>query len=169
MAADASIFTISDLSTVWAEISVPAKDLNLVRLGAKVQIHATAFDSKADGSIAYVGALLGEQTRTAKARVTLTNPDMAWRPGLFVNVEVISSEADVKTAVLSEAIQSVDDKQVVFVRISDGFMVQPVVTGRADGRLTEVVKGLKPGTRYAADGSFVLKSELGKSSAEHAH
>jgi len=169
VAADASIFTISDLSTVWAEIIVPAKDLNLVRLGEKARISATAFESTASGSISYVGALLGEQTRTAKARVTLANPDMAWRPGLFVNVEVVSSDAEVAVAVQPQAIQSVDDKQVVFVRIADGFMVQPVTAGRADSQHVEIVKGLKPGARYAAEGSFVLKSELGKSSAEHAH
>jgi len=169
VAADASIFTISDLSTVWAEIIVPAKDLNLVRLGEKVKISATAFESTASGSISYVGALLGEQTRSAKARVTLANPDMAWRPGLFVNVEVVASDAEVAVAVQPQAIQKLDDKQVVFVRIADGFMVQPVTTGRADSQHVEIVKGLKAGARYAAEGSFVLKSELGKSSAEHAH
>ncbi len=104
-----------------AEISIPVKDLHLVRLGAKAQIHAAALDSKADGSIAYVGALLDEQTRTVKVLVTLANPDMAWHPGLFVNVEVISNEVDVKIEVVSEAIQSVADKQVVFVHIGDGF------------------------------------------------
>lgn len=169
VAAEASIFTISDLSTVWAEIIVPAKDLNLVRLGEKVQINATAFESRASGSISYVGALLGEQTRTAKARVTLANPDMAWRPGMFVNVDVVSSDVEVAVAVPPQALQTLDDKQVVFVRIADGFMVQPVSTGRADSKQVEIVKGLKAGARYAAEGSFVLKSELGKSSAEHAH
>jgi membrane fusion protein, heavy metal efflux system len=169
VAADASIFTISDLTTVWAEIIVPAKDLNMVRLGEKVQVNATAFESTAKGSISYIGALLGEQTRTAKARVTLANPDMAWRPGLFVNVDVVSSDVEVAVAVQPQAIQDLDGKQVVFVRIAEGFMVQPVTTGRADSRQVEIVKGLKAGARYAAEGSFVLKSELGKSSAEHAH
>lgn len=40
---------------------------------------------------------------------------------------------------------------------------------RSDGKLTEVVKGLKAGASYAAAGSFVVKSELGKASAEHSH
>ncbi|MFC5474146.1 efflux RND transporter periplasmic adaptor subunit [Paraherbaspirillum soli] len=166
---DTSIFTISDLSTVWAEMVVPAKDLNAVRLGEKVRIKATAFDSTATGTVAYVGALLGEQTRTAKARVTLANPDMAWRPGLFVNVEVTVGESEVPVAIAPEAIQNVDDKPVVFVRIADGFKSQAVTTGRADGKQVEIVKGLEAGMRYAADGSFIIKAELGKGSAEHAH
>src|SRR5450830_1408704 len=78
---DANIFVISDLSTVWAEIAVPAKDLATVRMGGKAEVKASAFDASAQGTITYVGALLGEQTRTAKARISLSNPDMAWRPG----------------------------------------------------------------------------------------
>ena len=166
---DASIFTLSDLSSVWAEIVVPAKDLNVVRVGEKVVVRATAFDSTAEGQISYVGALLGQDTRTAKARVTLANPKMAWRPGLFVNVDVVSGETEVPVSVLADAVQTVEDKPVVFVRVKDGFTAQPVKLGRADGKRVEVIDGLKAGTAYAASGSFVLKAELGKGSAEHSH
>jgi len=166
---DASIFTLSDLSSVWAEIVVPAKDLNVVRVGEKVVVRATAFDSTAEGQISYVGALLGQDTRTAKARVTLPNPKMAWRPGLFVNVDVVSGETEVPVSVLADAVQTVEDKPVVFVRVKDGFTAQPVKLGRADGKRVEVIDGLKAGTAYAASGSFVLKAELGKGSAEHSH
>jgi cobalt-zinc-cadmium efflux system membrane fusion protein len=166
---DASIFTVSDLTSVWAEIVVPAKDLKIIRVGEKVVVNATAFDSRAEGSIAYVGALLGPDTRTAKARVTLDNPNMAWRPGLFVNVEVVSGEADVPVSVVSEAVQTIGDKSVIFIRVSDGFVAQPVTLGRTDGKLIEVLSGLQAGTAYAASGSFILKSELGKGSAEHSH
>lgn len=166
---DASIFTLSDLSSVWAEIVVPAKDLDVVRVGEKVVVRATAFDSSAEGRISYVGALLGQDTRTAKARVTLANPKMAWRPGLFVNVDVVSGETEVPVSVLADAVQTVEDTPVVFVRVKDGFTAQPVKLGRADGKRVEVVDGLKAGTAYAASGSFVLKAELGKGSAEHSH
>jgi membrane fusion protein, heavy metal efflux system len=166
---DAQVFTISDLSSVWAEISVPAQDLARVKVGENVTIKASAFDSTASGRVAYVGALIGEQTRTARARVVLSNPQGSWRPGLFVNVEVIAAETEVPVSVVSDAIQNMDDKTVVFVRVTDGFIAQPVQTGRSDGSRTEIVSGLKAGTRYAAAGSFVLKAELGKGSAEHAH
>ena len=166
---DGQVFTISDLSTVWAEISVPAKDLARVRVGEKVTIRASSFDSTATGTVAYVGALIGEQTRTARARVLLSNPHGSWRPGLFVNVEVISNETEVPVAVLSEAIQNMDGKSVVFVRVDGGFVTQPVQTGRSDKAHTEVVSGIKAGASYAAAGSFVLKAEIGKGSAEHAH
>ncbi|MFX7934478.1 efflux RND transporter periplasmic adaptor subunit, partial [Acinetobacter baumannii] len=82
---DAHVFTLSDLSTVWAEVSVAAKDLALIRVGEKVVVRSSAFEGGATGTVAYVSALLGEQTRTATARVVLSNPKLAWRPGLFVN------------------------------------------------------------------------------------
>ena len=167
--AEAMVFTIADLSTVWAEIIVPAKDIGAVRVGTKAIVKATSMDSEASGVVSYVGSLLGEQTRTAKARVTLANPKLAWRPGLFVNVELTSDERDVAVAVSSEAIQTVGESPAVYIGIEGGFFAQPVETGRSDGKYTEIVKGLVAGTVYAAKGSFVLKAEQGKDSAEHAH
>jgi len=137
-----------------------------------VLVKASAFDARASGKITYVGSLLGEQTRTAKARVALANPDRAWRPGLFVSVDVpsgLASDAAAAVTVAADAIQTVDDKPVVFVKAAGGFRAQPVVPGRSDGKLTEILKGLSAGAQYAAAGSFVLKAELGKDSAEHAH
>jgi cobalt-zinc-cadmium efflux system membrane fusion protein len=166
---DANVFTISDLSSVWAELAVPPKDLNRVRVGETVMVKASAFEAQASGKITYVGSLLGEQTRTAKARVALANPDRSWRPGLFVNVEVLSGQADAAVAASTEAIQTVEDKPVVFVKVAGGFRAQPVIVGRSDGKLTEVLQGLQAGAQYASAGSFVLKAELGKNSAEHAH
>ena len=163
---DASIFIISDLSSVWAEMIISAKDLNLVKVGEKVTIKATALDSSAIGMVSYVGALMGEQTRTAKARVTLDNPQMAWRPGLFISVDVAAKEIEAPITVFTDAIQTINDKPVVFIRVSDGFMAQEVKTGLSDGKVTQIVEGLKSGTPYAVNGSFVLKAEHGKSSVE---
>ena len=166
---DANIFIISDLSTVWANIIISAKDLSLVKVGEKVTIKATALDSRATGNVTYVGALMGEQTRTAIAYVTLDNPHMAWRPGLFINVEIVANETVVPVAVSSEAVQNVKDKPTIFIRVPGGFVAQPVITGLSNDNVTEIVKGLNPGTEYAVNGSFIIKSEHGKSSAEHSH
>jgi cobalt-zinc-cadmium efflux system membrane fusion protein len=166
---DANVFTISDLSTVWAEMSIGAKDLPQVRVGEKVTVRSTAFDAAVAGTVSYVGALIGEQTRTAKARVTMANPQLTWRPGLFVNVEVLGSEASAPVTVSSDAIQSLNDKPVVFLKVAGGFIPQPVQLGRADGKRVEILGGLRPGAQYAAAGSFVVKSEHGKGSATHTH
>ena len=167
--ANTNVMTLSDLSTVWAEIVVSAKDLNTVKVGTAAVVKAASFESQAKGKISYVGSLLGEQTRTATARVTLPNPDTAWRPGLFVNVEIVSGEVDAPVVVSVDAVQSVENKTVVFVRTAEGFNAVPVETGRTDGKNVEILKGLEAGAQYADKGSFVLKSELGKASAEHEH
>lgn len=166
---DANVFTISDLSSVWAELSIGAKDLDQVRVGGKVLVRSTASDTRASGTVSYVGSLIGEQTRTAKARVTLGNPEHAWRPGLFVNVDIVGSESAAPVTVSSGAVQSVNEQAVVFIKVPGGFIPQPVRTGRSDGQRTEILGGLRQGAAYAAAGSFIVKSEQGKGSATHEH
>ena len=166
---DASIFTVSDLGTVWAEFAVAPKDLEVVRAGQRAIVSSSAFDSRAEGRIAYVGALLGEQTRTARARVAVTNPKGAWRPGLFVTVSVLGEDQQVPLAVSAEALQTLGDETVVFTAVPGGFIATPVKTGRSDGRTVEVLGGLQAGDKVASSKTFILKSELGKAGAEHGH
>jgi cobalt-zinc-cadmium efflux system membrane fusion protein len=166
IAADARLFVLSDLSSVWAEMAVPAQRLNDVRVGRDATVSATAFESTSSGPVAYVGALLGEQTRTVPARVVLPNPDGAWRPGMFVNVSVDAGRQSVPLAVAADALQDIDGSPAVFVQSRGGFVAQTVQTGRRDDKVVEVVSGLRPGQKYAASNSFVLKAELGKGSVE---
>ena len=165
---DTNIFTISDLSTVWADIDVPANALETVRVGAKATLRAASFTTEAHGTITYIGDLLGEQTRSAKARVVLTNPQAMWRPGLFVSIDVAGGATRAPLAIAADAIHTVEDKPTAFVRVKDGFEVRHLGLGKSDGKVTEVLAGLKAGERYAAANSFVVKAELGKSGAEHA-
>ena len=162
-------FTLSDLSRVWVTFGVSPKDLNKVLVGKAVTVSAPELNAEVTGTVAYVGNLLGEQTRTATVRVTLANPQGAWRPGLFVTVLVDTDTRQTKVAVPEAAIQTVEDKPTVFVRTDDGFKAQPVVIGSRAAGLVEITEGLEPGVQVAAAGSFILKSELGKASAEHAH
>ncbi len=97
---DSSIFTVADLATVWAEMTIYAKDLNVVKVGQKAIVKATAFESQSIGTISYVGSLVGKETRAAMARIVLPNPDGLWRPGLAVNIDLISGEADVPIVML---------------------------------------------------------------------
>ena len=166
---DASIFTVADLGSVWAEFAVPAQDLGALRIGQRAAVSSTAFEGRADGRVSYVGALLGEPTRSARARVALANPQGLWRPGLFVTVGVQGGEATAALAVPAEAVHSLDQQQVVFKVLAGGFEPVVVKTGRSDGRLTEILSGLQPGERVAAKNAFVLKAELGKATAAHEH
>ncbi len=166
---DTAIFMIADLSTVWGDFSVYAKDLNAVRLGQEVTVKSEVLAIEATATVSYLGPLVGEETRSAQAHVHIPNPDGRWRPGLFVTVEVVQDERRVPVAVAAEAIQTYRDWQVVFAQYGDLFEVRPLELGRSDGQRVEVVKGLSAGERYAATNSFVLKADLGKSGATHDH
>lgn len=162
-------FTLSDLSRVWATFGATPKDLQRVVVGRPVTVSAPDLNAKVEGRISYVGSLLGEQTRAAAVRVILNNPEGAWRPGLFVSIEVTADKANALVSLPESSIQTVEDKPSVFVRNAEGFQLQVVKVGRRDGGFVEILQGLSAGTQVASSGSFILKSELGKSSAEHAH
>lgn len=166
---DSQVFTVSDLGSVWAEISVPARDLDHVRAGSTVTVRSTASGLTVRGTVLHVGALLGEQTRLALARVVLRNPDLAWRPGLFVTVSLDVDRIEVPLAVGLAAVQTVDGRDAVFVRSADGFVLRPVRLGRRDGEQVEILEGVAAGEQVAVRNSFVLKAELGKEAAEHVH
>lgn len=166
---DANIFVVADLSTVWVEMTVYAKDLNVVRVGQAAVVKATSFEAQATGKLSYVGNLVGEQTRAAKARIVLPNPKGVWRPGLPVNVELTAEEVEVPLAIATEAVQTLRDWTVVFGRYGQQFEARPLELGRSDGKMTEVLGGLQPGERYAAKNSFLIKADIGKAGASHDH
>ncbi|WP_421527321.1 efflux RND transporter periplasmic adaptor subunit [Pseudomonas brenneri] len=162
-------FTLSDLSQVWVTFGVFPKDLNKVQVGKPVKVSSTEMGTDVMGTVAYVGNLLGEQTRTATVRVSVANPDDSWRPGLFVAVQVATDTYSAAVTVPVEAIQTVEDKPSLFVRTAEGFITRHVELGVSENGFVEVRQGLEAGAQVATVGSFVLKSELGKASAEHAH
>jgi cobalt-zinc-cadmium efflux system membrane fusion protein len=171
--ADTRVFTISDLSTVWADVVVPARDLDIVREGTGAVIRSIAADigknATAPGKVSFVSSLIGEESRSATARVVLDNPGAAWRPGLAVNVDIVTGSSDVPVAVERAALQTVDGRQVVYRRVDSGFVAQPVATGRSDASHVEITSGLQAGQQYAAAGSFAVKAEQGKGEASHDH
>lgn len=164
-----SLFEVSDLSTVWAEMTIYAKDINTVKSGQRVTIKAAAFDAQAVGNISYVGSLVGEQSRTAMARVILSNPDKTWLPGLPVNIELSVNEVDVPLAVSVEGIQTMNEETVVFGRYGNNFEARPVTLGRRDDKYVEVLDGLNAGEKYAAANSYLIKADIGKAGASHEH
>lgn len=164
-----SLYEISDLSTVWAEMTIYAIDINTVKVGQKVTIKATAFEAETTGTISYVGALVGEQSRTAMARVVINNANQTWLPGLPVNIELVSEEVKVPLAVSVEGIQTLRDWTVVFGRYGEYFEARPLTLGRRDDKYVEVLSGIQVGDRYAAGNSFLIKADIGKAGASHDH
>lgn len=167
--ADERIFTIADLTSVWVEISVYAKDLGAVRQGLEATVVSTDLAAEARGRINFIGQLVGKETRAATARLTLSNAGGQWRPGLFVTVRLVREQTVIALAVSADAIQTFRDWQVVFVKYGDWFEARPLELGRRDGQWVEVLSGLKAGEQYAAANSFAVKAEIGKLGATHDH
>ena len=163
------LFEVADLNTVWAEISIPTKDLGVVKVGQSVSVGATAFAQTEAGKITYIAPLIDAQSRTATARVVLNNQNRNWLVGLPVNIDLVAEEVNVPLAVSLEAIQSLQYGDVVFGRYGDNFEARPVKLGRRDSKYVEVLSGLNEGEQYAAGNSFVVKAELGKAGASHDH
>ncbi|WP_438019503.1 efflux RND transporter periplasmic adaptor subunit [Sorangium sp. So ce315] len=174
---DTQVFVIADLSTVWVNVTVYAKDLHRVHVGQAAWVTAEGTPAPARGAVTYLGHVLDEGNRSASARVELREPDRAFRPGLFATVDVSVEEVDAPVVVSDEAIQRVDGKDVVFVQEGDAFEARPVKLGRrgaADpagqgARVVEIAEGVAAGERYVGKNSFVLKAELGKPEAGHGH
>lgn len=169
LSADAEAFAIADLRTVWVDLSVFQKDLDLIFEGQMVDIITTGGQLRTQGVIKYVRPIVGEETRTAMARIVLDNTNGRWKPGLFVSGTVAIGAASVPLLVPKTALINMGDAQVVFVQEPDGFEARRVTTGRENNTHIEITSGLEAGEQYVASGGFALKAELEKDELGEGH
>ena len=165
--ADRVLFTVADLSSVWVEVALFPRDVGKVGTDQAVVVRADA-GAHAEGRVIWVAPFGSSENQTLTARVLLDNSDRRWAPGLYVTAEVTLSETEVPVAVRNDALQTIEDRTVVFARDAEGFEPRPVQLGRRDAEYSEVTSGLAAGDNYVARNSFILKAELGKGEAEHA-
>ncbi len=167
---DVPAFIIANLDTVWADFSVYQKDLALVRVGQRVQLSEDgAKPEDPTGTISYIGPIMGQETRTATARVVLDNTDRRWLPGQYASARVAIDELPVGILIPKTALQTVDGKTCVFVQTSEGFSPTPVRAGRENQTHVEIVEGLEGGQAIVTEGAFVLKASLEKGALGHQH
>ncbi|MBZ0167926.1 MAG: efflux RND transporter periplasmic adaptor subunit [Kofleriaceae bacterium] len=160
-----TLLSIADLSRVWTLVDIYEKDLAHVRRGAPVEISLEAYPGEIFyGAIGYVSDLLDPQTRTAKARVEIPNPQRKLKFGMFatVRLQIQVTGGTVKvTAIPSSAIQQIDGEPSVFVKLDTvTFARRQVKLGFTSGDLVEVAEGLRGDEELVTTGSFSLKSEF---------
>jgi len=167
---DGEVFTIADLSSVWVNLTVYQKDLHKIRSGLEALIVDNKTNAEAQGTIDWISPVLDESTRTSTARIILADSEGYWRPGMFVNAQVVVDEIEAPLVVPRSAILSIDGQNIVFVQIKEGFEPRQVEIGRSNQIHVEIVSGLKEGQRIVATNALSLKAELGKSKfGEHGH
>jgi cobalt-zinc-cadmium efflux system membrane fusion protein len=157
---DQPLVSIADLSTVWVIADVYEQDLSRIHVGDDAVVKVIAYpDRKFVGKITYVGDTVDPQTRSARARVELTNQDLVLRPGMFASVEVKGlgqGAAEVPTS----ALLARRDQFFVFVANSDGAYAQrEVQIGEQHGQHTTILSGVKPGEQVVTEGAILLDAE----------
>ncbi|WGS18373.1 MULTISPECIES: divalent metal ion exporter adaptor subunit IhpB [unclassified Bradyrhizobium] len=160
-------FVIADLSTVWVDFSVYRRDIGRVHVGDPVFIDPADGRPTIEAKISYLSPVGSSETQSALARAIVPNPDQRLRPGLFVTGRLTLSERKVPVAVKSSALQTIENRTVVFVRSGDRFEPRDVELGERDPQFVEITFGVLEGDVYAARNSFILKSEMGKGAADN--
>jgi cobalt-zinc-cadmium efflux system membrane fusion protein len=164
---DESIVTVGDVSSVWVWADLHEDQLGRVldaQRGGKLraEIAVKAFpDAPFPGSVDFVGPTMDERTRTVKVRVAAANPDAKLRAGMFATVRIFLPGQEEALAVPRAAVLSDEGRSFVFVHHHGDFWVRrPVVPGRKWLDWVEVKSGLAGAETLAADGAFLLKSDV---------
>lgn len=169
IAGEEAMFRIADLSKLWVEFNVFAKDISKVAAGQKIRISVVGGDLTAETVIASILPVADSASQTVIARAEIDNVEGKWRAGMSVHGEIFIEEKSVPVAVKSGAIQRHEGNTVVFVEKDGSYEPRPVKLGLQDGAHAEVLDGLKAGERYVSANSFILKAHAGKAGAEHVH
>lgn len=162
-------FVIADLSTVWVDFSVYRRDLKRVNIGDQILIDPADGGQPIESKISYLSPVGSSETQSALARAIVPNSGQRLRPGLFITGRLTLSAKKVKVAVKSSALQTVENRTVVFVREGEKFEPRDVETGDRDQEIVEITFGVVDGEMYAAKNSFIVKAEMAKGTAEHEH
>ncbi|KEO86028.1 cation transporter [Erythrobacter sp. JL475] len=163
------LFVISDPSRTVATFPIFPRDIERVRPGQLIQIRGLE-GNRTQGSVIRDFLPIAEVTSQAvTARAALPNRDGFWRPGMAVRGLVTVDQRSVPLAVRTDAIQQFRDFRVVFAKIGETYEVRMLELGQEGPEWTEVISGIKPGTVYASENSYVIKADIEKSGASHDH
>jgi membrane fusion protein, heavy metal efflux system len=161
-----SAFVIADLSTVWVDFSVHRRNLSRVKVGDQILIDPADGGPEIEAKISYVSPVGSSDTQSALARAVVPNADQRLRPGLFATGQLTLSTKRVAVAVKSSALQTLENRTVVFVRDGEKFEARDVEIGERDPDFVEVTFGVLEGDLYAAKNSFIVKAEMAKGGVE---
>ncbi len=168
VAGDNALIEIADLSKVWIELNAIGKDAGRLAAGQSVRIKSTTGETQTD---AVIDSLLplATQGQSVVARTSVDNPEGQWRPGMIVSADVAVAERSAPITVKESGLQRFRDFTVVFAQVGDTYEVRMLELGARDGERVEVLGGIKPGTPYVSEQSFLIKADIEKSGASHDH
>jgi cobalt-zinc-cadmium efflux system membrane fusion protein len=163
------VYTVADLSEVWADFFVPLKDRSEVKIAQKVLIRAVGQDQTVEGVVSYLAPYADEKSQAQLVRAIIPNQSGALLAGTFVAGDLIVEELEAPVAVKRSAVQRFRSWDVVFLRFGDTYEARPVTLGRGDDQYVEILSGLKANDEYVSENSFLIKADILKSGASHDH
>ena len=154
------IFDIVDLSTVWVLADIYEYEIPFVKIGQNARITLSYYPGKEFSSkVDFIYPSLSGQTRTAKVRFVLPNPNLLFKPQMFANVEMELSLGE-RLSIPETAILDTGTRQVVYVDLGDGnFSPRQIKAGDRANGMVEILSGLKAGEKVASSAVFLIDSE----------
>ena len=164
---DTELFRVADPRRIQIEAAIGNVDAQRVAAGDRAIIEAGDGATVA-GKVRAVTPTLDAGTRQATAVIEPIGG--SFRPGQSLRVRILPRAAAVSEGIVvpEDAVQSIDGRDVVFVRTPTGFVATPVTIGARSGGRIEITAGLKPGQSVATHNAFRLKAELAKGSGDEA-
>ena len=155
-----ALFTVADLSSLWAISEVPESNAYLLRKGQNATLLIPALKNQGiQGTIAHVDSIVNPSTRTVVVRMELPNKDGLIKPGMLATM-LIESQPVEKLVVPVGAVFREDNHDHVFIKVDDErYRMIPVKLGPEGKGFRSVISGLKGGEEIAVDGAFHLNTE----------
>jgi cobalt-zinc-cadmium efflux system membrane fusion protein len=155
-----ALFTVADLSTLWAISEVPESNSYLIHKGQKASLIIPALrNQEITGVVAHVDSIVNPQTRTVVVRMELANADGQIKPGMLATM-LIDSRPIEKLVVPLSAIVREDNHDHVYIKIDDEtYRMVPVKLGPEGKGFRSVISGLKVGQEIAVEGAYHLNTE----------
>jgi Cu(I)/Ag(I) efflux system membrane fusion protein len=155
------LFKIADLSTVWLLADVFEQDIALVHVDQTVNITVNAYPGKElKGKIDYIYPTVNSETRTAKVRVVLANPDGILKPDMYASIQLMSGHGASVLAVPDSAVIDSGTRQVVLVQLTEGlYEPREVKLGMRGDGYVEIAEGLSEGENVVVRANFLIDAE----------
>ena len=153
------LFTVADLSRVWAVAQVPEQQVAQVKVGQSVRIEVPALENeKLIGKLIYVGQTVNPESRTVLVRTELDNTSGRLKPSMLASM-LIESTPTKRMVVPITAIVREQDADYVFIEQKPGsFRLKPVRLSSEHNGQRVVLDGLSQGMRIVSDGAFHLNN-----------
>lgn len=153
------LFTVADLSRVWAVAQVPEQQVAQVRVGQSVRIEVPALQNeKLVGKLIYVGQTVNPETRTVLVRTELDNANGRLKPSMLASMLIESSPIK-RLVVPITAVVREQDADYIYIEEKPGiYRLKPVRLSTEHNGQRVVLEGLSQGTRVVSDGAFHLNN-----------